>query len=142
MGIALNTKNVDLYAVGLFALGGIISSIGFILIFRANTRNAELPGILLEYAGGIVVFVGIGLFVYGLIDQWRIATRRKSPGDVPNSEVWFCPYCGNLDIKGAEHCPGCGKPLPRFIAIKNGVWAPADSEDPPKVAIGKDGKRA
>ena len=59
-----------------------------------------------------------------------------------NSEVWFCPYCGNLDIKGAEHCPGCGKPLPRFITIKNGVWAPADSEDPPKVAIGKDGKRA
>ena len=123
-------------------MGGVISSIGFILIFRADTRNAELPGILLEYAGGIVVFVGIGLFVYGLIDQWRIATRRKSPGDVPRSEVWFCPYCGNLDIKGAKHCPGCGKPLPRFIAIKNGVWAPADSEDPPKVAIGKDGKRA
>ena len=137
MGIALNTKNVDLYAVGLFALAGVISSIGFFL----TLRQYELPGTLLQYAGAITVYVGMAIFVYGLIDQWRIATRRKSPGDVPNSEVWFCPYCGNLDIKGAEHCPGCGKPLPRFITIKNGVWAPADSEDPHRVAIRKDGKR-
>jgi len=137
VGIALNTKNVDLYAVGLFALAGVISSIGFFL----TLRQYELPGTLLQYAGAITVYVGMAIFVYGLIDQWRIATRRKSPGDVPNSEVWFCPYCGNLDIKGAEHCPGCGKPLPRFITIKNGVWAPADSEDPHRVAIRKDGKR-
>ena len=121
----------------MFALAGVISIIGFILILRQD----ELPGTLLQYAGEIVVFVGIAIFVYGLIDQWRIATRRKSPGDLPNSEVWFCPYCGNLDIKGVEHCPGCGKPLPRFIAIKNGVWAPADIEGPHKVAIGKEGKR-
>jgi len=40
-----------------------------------------------------------------------------------------------------EHCPGCGKSLPRFIATKNGLWAPADSKDPHKVAIGKVGKR-
>jgi hypothetical protein len=120
----------------LVALGGAISVIGFILILHRN----ELPGALLQYAGEIVAFVGTAIFVYGLIDQWRIATRRKSPGDLPNSEVWFCPYCGNLDVKGGEHCPGCGKLLPRRIAIKNGVWVSADLENPHKITIGKRGK--
>jgi hypothetical protein len=121
----------------LFALAGVISSIGAFLALR----QGEFPGTLLGYAGAILICVGIAVFVYGLIDQWRIATRRKSPGELPNSKVWFCPYCGYLDVKGGNHCPGCGKPLPKFIAIKNGVWGPADSENPPKVAIGKVGKR-
>jgi len=156
LGIALNTKRIELISFILGAVGVVILFVGGILVYLAMNRNLgstlqpqyverlrqnELPGILLEYVGLILMVAAGVLYVYVFIDRWRIATRRKSPGDVLKTGVWFCPYCGNLDVKGARHCPGCGKPLPRFIAIKNGAWAPADSEDPRKVAIGKEGKR-
>lgn len=94
-------------------------------------RQEKLAGSLLQYAGYVVVLVGAALFLYAIRDQWQIATRRKPPrGDSPKTEVWFCPYCGNLDIKGATHCPSCGKPLPRFITVKNGAWVEADAIGP------------
>lgn len=135
-GIRLNTNRGHLYAVVLIVFVTVVYFIGLFLVMR----NHVLPSTLFLSTVNIAYLIGTAVFVYVLIDQWRIATRRKSPGDLPNSKVWFCPYCGKLDVEGGEHCPGCGKPLPRFIATKNGGWAPADSKDPHKVAIGKDRK--
>lgn len=134
--IALNARNADLTSLGIIALGATIGSFGFILEFRNI-----FPGVLLKWAGQAIIWIGVAYFVYVLVDQWRIATRRKPVKESQVSEVWFCPNCGNLDVRGADYCPGCGKPLPKFIAIKNGAWAPADSVDPHKVATRKDGKR-
>jgi len=117
-----------LISTALGTLGLVIASIGFILVSQAIDKNLgnwpqppdpdklhrdEIPGILLEYAGLTLMVIGGVVYVYVFIDRWRVATRRKSPEDVPRTEARCCPSCGNLDIKGAMHCPECGKPLPK-----------------------------
>lgn len=155
LGIALNTKKIYSISIVLGTLGLVIASIGFIFVLQAIDRNLgnlpqppdpdklhrdEIPGILLEYAGLTLTAIGGALYVYVFIDRWRVATRRKSPGDVPRTEARSCRSCGNLDIEGATYCPECGKPLPRSISMKNGARTPADSRDSHKVAIRKIGK--
>jgi hypothetical protein len=111
-------------------IGGLLIALGLVLMVLSR----EI-GFTLALVG---VFL-VGAFGYYLAYHWNWMSPKPVEGTA-RSEVWFCPSCGNLDIQGAKSCPGCGKPLPEFIAIKNGVWAPDDSKDPHKVAIGKGGK--
>lgn len=72
---------------------------------------------VLEEAGYFLYWVASAVFVYSMINHWRIATRRKPVEGTASSEVWFCPYCGNLDIKDSEYCGKCGKPLPESLVF-------------------------
>lgn len=44
-----------------------------------------------------------------------------------------CPFCGALAQRRSRFCPGCGKPLPAFVAPPAG--AAADADAPLEVAI-------
>lgn len=113
-------------------IGGLLIFLGFGLMVLSRGI-----GFALTMVG---VFV-LGAFGYYLAYHWDWMSPKPVKG-IARSEVWFCPYCGKLDVTGGETCPGCGKPLPEFIATKNGRRAPANSKDPHEIAIGKDGKLA
>jgi ribosomal protein L32 len=126
--MALN--KVDRIASILLVAGIVCTYGGFFLVTQAIDRNTadfpqpidvdklhrdELLGRFIGYAGYALLSVSAVAFAYSLMDRWRTATRRKGVKGSVKGEVWFCPSCGNLDIKGSEYCPRCGKPLPKEL---------------------------
>lgn len=122
----MNKKKLNFIAYALIVVGMVAVAIGFLIAWKASQelttgfppsdedfsrwhRVQDLSA-LVFHVGNAVLWLGLVLRLYVWITQRRtIVGIRDTISD--ETEAWFCPFCGNLDIRGADFCPRCGKAL-------------------------------
>jgi hypothetical protein len=115
----MNKKELNLVAYALIAVGAVVTGAAYLIVMRADMElltgtsqwhHYHDMGVLFVYVGTAIFWGGIILGLYEWV-TYRDTLVKIRDMTSDETEVWFCPSCGNLDIRGADYCPKCGKPL-------------------------------